>query len=107
MYFDIKSYCGITPVCIIMIFITYLDIFREWIAGRTIIRNIEDSIRHSRKTVLILSDEYLRSHYAGLEMSLAERLRPDEYATYYTSLQMLSGKLLVCMIGQIKCFISS
>ena len=42
-------------------------------------RNIEDSIKHSRKTVLILSDHYLQSHYAAMEMSEAERLHPDEY----------------------------
>ena len=82
MYFHIISCCGIAHECRIIIIIAYLVIFREWLPGRTIVRNIEDSIRHSRKTVFILSDDYLRSHYVGMEMALAERLRPDEYATY-------------------------
>ena len=45
---------------------------RNWLAGRSIARNITDSIEKSRRTVLVLSNAYAQSHWCELELAMAQ-----------------------------------
>ena len=45
---------------------------RNWIVGRSIARNIMDSIERSRKTVLVLSNDFAQSHWCELELAMAQ-----------------------------------
>ena len=58
--------------------VTAIDFpFRNWLAGRSIARNIIDSIEKSRKTVLVLSNAFARSYWCELEMSMAQHKTSD------------------------------
>ena len=56
---------------------------RNWLAGRSIARNITDSIEKSRKTVLILSNAFARSYWCELELTMAQHklLTSHRFAT--------------------------
>ena len=54
--------------------VTAIDFpFRNWLAGRSIARNIIDSMEKSRKTVLVLSNAFARSYWCELEMAITQQ----------------------------------
>ena len=48
-------------------------LFRNWIIGSSVPGNILNSIKKSRKTVLVLSNAYARSYWCELEMAIAQQ----------------------------------
>ena len=56
---------------------------RNWIAGRSIASNIIESVERSRKTVIVVSKNFAKSHWCDMEMTMAQhKIFDDKYGGY-------------------------
>ena len=53
-------------------YLCLINLYRNWLAGRSIYASIVESIQRSRKTVLVLSNHFAKSVWCEIEMSMAQ-----------------------------------